>query len=74
MDGLFCFVCVCLWLCVVSRQADIEISDEVRASLPQGHISVSVVSGQNISELKEQIDVKIVELLEAVKQMQQEEE
>jgi hypothetical protein len=58
---------------VVCRQADIEISDEVRASLPQGHISVSVVSGQNISELKEQIDVKIVELLEAVKQMQEEE-
>lgn len=43
----------------------------MRAKLPIGHINVSVVSDQNISKLRELIDEKIVELLAAVREMQQ---
>ena len=43
------------WIDVVSK-ADIELSDEVLAQLPKGHLRISVHSGVNMDLLRGQLD------------------
>lgn len=49
------------WLDVVSK-GDIPISPEVEAMLPEGHLSVSVMSGKNIDVLKTNVEETLYRL------------
>ena len=51
------------WLDVVSK-ADLEMSDEIRASLPENILPVSVQSGHNIEVLKERLEGMLLDLRE----------
>jgi nucleolar GTP-binding protein len=49
------------WIDVVSK-ADLEMSEEIKALLPEGYISVSVQQGVNIEYLKQRIEDLLIEL------------
>ena len=51
------------WLDVVSK-ADLEMSDEIRALLPENILPVSVQSGHNIEVLKERLEGMLLDLRE----------
>ena len=58
---------VILWITVSAHtQADVDLSGEVLAKLPEDSLHVSSKTGHQMDELRRRIDEKIHELLQAV--------
>ena len=50
---------------------DLEVSPEVIALLPEGYLPVSVKSGQNVVELRENIETMLLNLTHILQQRQE---
>lgn len=54
-----------------SPVGDLEVSPEVVALLPPGYLPVSVKSGQNVVELRENIEAMLLHLTEILQERQE---
>lgn len=55
---------------VLSSPGDLEVSPEVIALLPPGYLPVSVKSGQNVVELRGNIETMLLHLTEILQERQ----
>lgn len=53
---------------------DLEVSEEVKALLPEGYMPVSVKSGQNVPELRQHIERMLLDLTAILQQRQEQEQ
>jgi hypothetical protein len=54
----------------MSPEGDLEVSPEVVALLPPGYLPVSVKSGQNVVELRGNIEAMLLHLTEILQERQ----
>jgi hypothetical protein len=55
---------------ITSTEGDLEVSPEVVALLPPGYLPVSVKSGQNVVELRGNIEAMLLHLTEILQERQ----
>ena len=61
----------CVFYCCAG---DLEVSEEVKALLPEGYMPVSVKSGQNVPELRQHIERMLLDLTAILQQRQEQQE
>jgi hypothetical protein len=61
---------MCQFFNTISLEGDLEVSPEVVALLPSGYLPVSVKSGQNVVELRGNIEAMLLHLTEILQERQ----
>ena len=63
-----------IFILLLCCTGDLEVSDEVKALLPEGYMPVSVKSGQNVPELRQHIERMLLDLTAILQQRQEQQQ